>query len=195
MKLSSDDRILDSEPDDADSSLSFNAKLYLGMIEHMHPRDMDSAACSIARTMQLIGQPWTLLVLRDLFNGVRRFDDLTEHLGIARNVLTNRLAALVEAGLVEKRSYREPGQRARHEYRLTPAGRDLRTVLFAVMAYGDAHLAGSEGPPLRLEHADCGGEITLRVECSHGHQIETGDRIRALPGPGARMRSSAPVSG
>jgi DNA-binding HxlR family transcriptional regulator len=156
------------------------------MIEIMHPRDLDSTACSIARTMRLIGQPWTVLVLRDLFNGIRRFDDLIEHLGIARNVLTRRLTALVDAGLVEKHSYREPGQRARQEYRLTPAGRDLRPILIAVMAYGDEHLAGPEGPPVRLEHAECGGEIRLRVECSHGHQLDSADRIRAIPGPGAK---------
>jgi DNA-binding HxlR family transcriptional regulator len=150
------------------------------------PRQQDSAVCSIARTMGLIGQPWTVLVLRDLFNGVRRFDDLTTHLGIARNVLTRRLTALVDDGLVERVSYREPGQRARHEYRLTPAGRDLRPVLLAVMAYGDAHLAGLAGPPVHLEHAGCGGEVGVRVTCSRGHEIAPADRLRTRRGPGTR---------
>ncbi len=153
-------------------------------------RELDSATCSIARTVALIGQPWMLLVLRDLFNGVRRFDELAEHLGVARNVLTRRLATLVEAGLVERRSYREEGQRARHEYRLTPAGRDLRPVLLALMAYGDAHFAGPAGPPLRVEHAGCGGAVQVRVECAGGHPIESDTRLTSKPGPGARRRTT-----
>jgi DNA-binding HxlR family transcriptional regulator len=151
------------------------------------PRQLDSTACSIARTVGLIGQPWTLLILRDLFNGVRRFDDLAEHLGIARNVLTRRLAGLVEHGLVEKVAYREPGQRARHEYRLTRAGWELRPILLAVLAYGDLHLAGPEGPPIRVEHADCGAEVLVRLECAAGHPIGPTDRLRNRPGPGARL--------
>jgi DNA-binding HxlR family transcriptional regulator len=150
------------------------------------PRELDSSVCSIARTMELIGHPWTMVLLRDLFNGVRRFDELTDHLNIARNVLTRRLAGLVEAGLVEKVSYREPGQRARNEYRLTKAGRDLRPVLLAVMAYGDEHLAGEDGPPMRIQHADCGAEVTVRLECANGHEIDSTDRLRLAPGPGAR---------
>jgi DNA-binding HxlR family transcriptional regulator len=149
------------------------------------PRELDSSVCSIARTMELIGHPWTLLVLRDLFNGVRRFDDLTNHLGIARNVLARRLGGLVDAGLVEKRSYQESGQRARHEYRLTEAGRALRPILLAVMEFGDTYLAGPDGPPMHMEHAGCGGAISVRLHCEHGHTIGHADRLRALPGPGA----------
>ena len=151
--------------------------------------DLDSATCSIARTVALIGQPWTLLVLRDLFNGMRRFDDLAEHLGIARNVLTRRLAGLVEAGLVERTRYREAGQRARFEYRLTPAGRDLRPVLLALMAYGDAHFAEPAGPPLLVEHRDCGGAVRVLLECSNGHPIEPATRLTSTFGPGARRRT------
>jgi len=172
------------------ASLGFDAQLIRRMIgvmpAVMDPRQLESSVCSIARTMELIGHPWTLLVLRDMFNGVRRFDELAEHLGIARNVLTRRLAGLVEAGMVEKVSYREPGQRARHEYRLTESGWALRPVLIAVMAYGDAHLAGSDGPPLRVEHADCGGNVTVQMVCEHGHTLTPRDRLRATPGPGAR---------
>jgi DNA-binding HxlR family transcriptional regulator len=154
-------------------------------------RDLDSATCSIARTVALIGQPWMLLVLRDLFNGVRRFDELADHLGIARNVLTRRLAALVDAGLVERRGYREAGQRARSEYKLTPAGRDLRPVLLALMAYGDVRFAGPDGPPLLLEHRGCGGTVGVRLECSEGHPIEPETRLSLRPGPGARRRTQA----
>jgi len=105
--------------------LGFDAQLTRRMMcvmpAVMDPRELDSAVCSIARTMELIGHPWTLLVLRDLFNGVRRFDELADHLGIARNVLTRRLAGLVDAGW-SRRCPTRTGQRARHEYRLTRAG-------------------------------------------------------------------------
>ena len=148
-------------------------------------REQDSSACSIARTMAVLGEPWTVLVVRDLLHGVRRFDDLVAHLGIARTVLSRRLAALVSAGLVETADYREAGRRTRREYRLTAAGRDLRPVLMALMAYGDAHLAGPDGPPVRVEHADCGAEVHLEPVCADGHRLGPDDRLRSTPGPGA----------
>lgn len=153
----------------------------------IRPRDLDSTACSIARTITVIGQPWTVLVLRDLFNGLRRFDELAEHLGVARNVLARRLASLVEHGLVERTEYRDPGQRARHEYRLTPAGRDLRPVLLSLMDYGDNHFAGEDGPPVRLRHKDCGGAVKVRLECSEGHLLDSAARLVPDAGPGARL--------
>jgi DNA-binding HxlR family transcriptional regulator len=153
--------------------------------------DYDSATCSVARTAALVGDAWTVLVLRDLFNGVRRFDDLADHLGIARNVLTRRLAALVDAGLVEKRPYREPGRRERHEYRLTRAGRDLRVVMNALKDWGDTHVAGVAGPPLITRHAGCGAEVHVELRCADGHAITPADRLETEPGPGARLRDSA----
>ena len=93
----------------------------------------DSETCSIARTLALIGDRWTLLVLRDVANRVRRFDELASHLGIARNVLSRRLAALTEAGLVERIAYRQAGERERHEYRLSSQGRELIPILLAFM--------------------------------------------------------------
>ncbi|WP_181780786.1 winged helix-turn-helix transcriptional regulator [Pseudonocardia pini] len=152
--------------------------------------DYDSATCSVARTAALVGDAWTVLVLRDLFNGVRRFDDLADHLGIARNVLTRRLAALVEGGLVTKTPYREPGRRERHEYRLTPAGKDLRVVVTALKDWGDAHLAGEAGPPLVTRHAGCGGEVHAEIRCAEGHLIDDRTKLIAEPGPGARLRSA-----
>ena len=133
-----------------------------------------------------MGDAWTVLVLRDLFNGIRRFDDLAHHLHIARNVLTRRLAALADAGLVDRVPYREPGRRERHEYRLTAAGRDLRPVILAMLEYGDRHLAGPDGPPMRVEHSGCGETVHVEVRCAAGHLVEPGTRLRTLPGPGAR---------
>lgn len=149
-------------------------------------RELDSTRCSVARTAALVGDAWTVLVLRDLFNGIRRFDDLARHLGIARNVLTRRLAALTEAGVVDRVPYREPGRRERHEYRLTPAGRDLRPVVLAMVEYGDRHLAGPDGPPMIVEHAGCGAPVHLEVRCAEGHLVEPRTRLRSVPGPGAR---------
>lgn len=148
-------------------------------------REQDSTACSIARTMAVLGEPWAVLVVRDLLQGVCRFDDLVAHLGIARTVLSRRLTTLVGAGLVETTDYREPGRRTRREYRPTAAGRDLRPVLLALMHYGDAHLAGPDGPPVRVEHAGCGGEVHLEPVCSDGHRLGPDDRLRSTPGPGA----------
>jgi DNA-binding HxlR family transcriptional regulator len=151
--------------------------------ETLRWRDIDSGACSIARTMAVLGEPWTMLVVRDLLHGVRRFDDLVAHLGIARTVLTRRLAVLAEAGLVETADYREPGRRTRREYRLTAAGQDLRPVLLALMAYGDRHRA--DGPPVVVRHEGCGEPVTLVAECAAGHRLGPGDRMRSTPGPGA----------
>ncbi|WP_300007964.1 helix-turn-helix domain-containing protein [Pseudonocardia sp.] len=151
----------------------------------MDLRELDSTRCSVARTAALVGDAWTVLVLRDLFNGIRRFDDLAGHLHIARNVLTRRLSALTDAGLVERVPYREPGRRERHEYRLTAAGRDLRPVILAMLQYGDRHLAGPAGPPLRVEHDGCGQPVHVEVRCADGHLVEPTTRLRSVPGPGA----------
>lgn len=140
----------------------------------------------MARTAAAVGDPWSVLVVRDLFNGIRRFDDLAAHLGIARNVLTRRLAALVAAGVAERIPYREPGRRERHEYRLTEAGRDLRPVILAMLAWGDEHRAGEDGPPVRVEHAGCGAPVHVELRCADGHRIGPDSRLRSVPGPGAR---------
>jgi DNA-binding HxlR family transcriptional regulator len=149
--------------------------------------EYDSGRCSVARAAGVVGDSWTVLVLRDLFNGIRRFDDLATHLGIARNVLTRRLAALVSEGIVVKVPYREPGSRERHEYRLTEAGRDLRPVILAMLAWGDVHRADGFGPPMRVEHAECGTPVHVELRCAEGHLVERTTRLRAVPGPGARV--------
>ena len=159
----------------------------------MEWKDLDSSRCSVARTAEVVGDGWTVLVLRDLFNGVRRFDDLAAHLGIARNVLTRRLAALVEEGIVERVPYREPGARERHEYRLTAAGRDLRPVLLAMLAWGDAHRAGPDGPPVRVEHPECGAAVHVELRCAEGHAVDPRAPLRsvpiAAPEPSSRKRA------
>jgi DNA-binding HxlR family transcriptional regulator len=149
--------------------------------------DYDSATCSISKTAQILGDRWSVLVVRNLFNGVRRFDALQQHLGIARDVLSKRLALLVDEGIVERRAYRPEGARTRHEYALTPAGRDLRTVMIALMDWGDAHRSGVDGPPMSLRHRDCGAEIHAHLTCAAGHDIETSTRAELVPLPGAKL--------
>lgn len=151
--------------------------------------DYDSATCSIARTLELVGDRWSLLLLRDLFNGVHRFDDLRGHVGVSRDVLTKRLAGLVDAGLVERRAYRVEGERGRASYHLTGAGKDLQPVLVALMAWGDRHLAGDEAPPARLEHVGCGGAVTVALACEGDHPVARRD-VRLLPTESARRRTS-----
>ena len=148
----------------------------------------DSDTCSIARTLALIGDRWTLLVLRDVANGVRRFDEMASHLGIARNILSRRLASLARAGLVERTAYREPGARERHEYRLSGPGRELIPILLAFMQWGDRNLAGPEGPPALVRHADCGAPIRVSLACEEGHELGERPRVWLEPGPGSRAR-------
>lgn len=153
--------------------------------------DFDSRTCSIARTAHILGDRWTVLVIRDLFNGVRRFDALQEHLGIARDVLTKRLQLLVDEGIVDKRPVKIEGERARHEYVLTEAGRDLRTVLVAILDWGDAHRSGIEGPPASLRHADCGAAVHAQLVCEDGHGIEATTRTRLVPLAASKTRAQA----
>jgi DNA-binding HxlR family transcriptional regulator len=136
--------------------------------------------------MAVLGEPWTMLIVRDLFNGMRRFDELVEHLGVARNVLSRRLAKLIDAGMVAREEYHDPGQRRRQKYRLTEAGLALRPVLLALMSFGDGQFAGTEGPPALVEHTGCGATVRLTETCTGGHTLADGDRLRLVPGPGAR---------
>ena len=111
----------------------------------MLPRTYDNQVCSVARALEAIGDRWTMLVIRDAFVGVRRFDEFQERLGIARNVLTDRLSRLVDEGILEKHEYQERPQR--FEYRLTPKGVDLFPVLVSLMKWGDRHAPEENGPP------------------------------------------------
>ena len=136
--------------------------------------------CSIARALSVVGDRWTLLVLREVFRGAHRFDELSGQLGIARNVLSARLRTLVEHGVLERVAAGSPG---RLEYRLTPRGRDLYPVLLALMAWGDRWLSGDEPPPLTLIHRGCDREVSPAVACPHcGERLlpeNTRARLRA----------------
>ena len=152
-------------------------------------RDYAGQNCSIAATLELIGERWTLLIVRDAFLGIRRFDDFQARLGIARNVLQVRLERLVEQGLLTRVEYQERPRR--FEYRLTSKGLDLWPVLVALMKWGDKH-AAQGGPPVVLRHVDCGGEADDRRICTKCSKPLEPDQVRAELGPGAKRGQGTP---
>lgn len=151
--------------------------------------------CSIARTVDLIGDGWTPMVLREAFYGTKRFDDFERVLGIGRNVLSQRLGRLVDEGLLERQAYQQ--NPPRFDYVLTAKGRELFPVLAAMMAWGDRWLASSDGPPVLLRHTACGHDAQAAVVCGEcGEPLELAD-VRPHLGPGFpdRLRESALAMG
>jgi len=148
----------------------------------MLKRDYAGQNCSIARTLELVGERWTLLIIRDAFLGLRRFDEFQRSLGIARNVLTDRLGRLVEAGILEKQLYQERPER--YEYTLTDKGRELRVALAALRQWGDRHLSPA-GAPRLVEHTGCGGNAVATLVCGSCGSTLGPDDVSIRPGPGA----------
>jgi DNA-binding HxlR family transcriptional regulator len=138
--------------------------------------------CSIARTVDLVGDWWTPLVMREAFYGARRFEQFQGQLGLSRNVLTQRLNRLVEEGMLERVAYQE--RPLRHEYRLTEKGRDFFTVLAAMIRWGDRWLAGDEGPPIELRDRESREQVELAVVDARTGQPVDIRRVVATPGPG-----------
>ena len=149
--------------------------------------DYDTANCAIGAAVGILGERPTFLVLREAFNGVRRFDDMQRRTGIPRQVLSQRLARLVAEGLLRKVRYQESGQRSRDEYRLTDKGLDLYPVLVALMEWGDRYTGDAEGPPVLLRHRDCGEPVGLQLTCAAGHVLESAREVTPVPGPAARQ--------
>jgi DNA-binding HxlR family transcriptional regulator len=146
-------------------------------------RTYDTQDCAVAGALELVGERWTLLIVRELLMGVHRFDELAGDLGIARNVLQARLSGLVAHGLVYRRAYQD--RPPRHEYRLTEAGLALWPVIVSLMQWGDDHLRWPNGPPVRLEHRGCGGELDAHRHCRRcGAALGPRDAW-ARPGTGA----------
>jgi DNA-binding HxlR family transcriptional regulator len=139
--------------------------------------------------MAIIGDRWTFIVLREVFAGIRRFDQMRIRTGIPRQVLTNRLDRLVAEGVLRREPYQEQGLRTRTEYRLTEKGFDLYPVLTAVLAWGDRYLADPEGSPIDLVHRDCGARVRAPLRCEAGHEVESPRDVVPQPGPGARRRA------
>jgi len=146
-------------------------------------RDYETQVCSIARALELVGERWTLLILRNVFLGVRRFDDLQSQLGFAGNVLATRLERQVDNGVLERHPADE--RRARHKYRLTDKGRALWPVLVELMQWGDHYSPTPGGPPTVLRHEGCGGFMGPHRTCTRCGALLEFDDVRAEVGPGA----------
>ncbi len=151
--------------------------------------DYEGQNCSIASTLELIGERWTLLVIREVFSRRRRFEQMQETLGVARNVLSNRLQRLVDEGILERRPYSERPRR--YEYFLTEKGLDLWPTLVTLMHWGDKHASPDAGPPVILVHkGNCGGRVNGRGICQRCGKVLGPREARAVEGPGM---SAAPA--
>ena len=144
-------------------------------------------SCSVGRAMDILGERWTFLILRESFYGVRRFSDMQRNLGIARNILSVRLQTLVRAGILERILYQEEPER--YEYKLTARGRDLYPAIVSIMRWGDEYLAGEAGPPLLLYHQECGHHAEPTLVCSHCREPLDPRKVTPEPGPGAAAAS------
>ncbi|MCY1537860.1 putative HTH-type transcriptional regulator [compost metagenome] len=130
----------------------------------MRWEELDRQPCSLARTLSVVGDRWTLLVLRESFMGIRRFDEFEKRLGVTRHVLADRLKKLVEAAVLDKVAYQQ--RPLREEYRLTDKGRDLYPAVLALVNWGDRHMSGAEGAPIRHVHSRCGQHMHGVLVCS-----------------------------
>jgi DNA-binding HxlR family transcriptional regulator len=138
--------------------------------------------CSVAQCLEVVGEWWSMLILRDAFLGVTRFDQFQERLGISRNILNQRLGRLVDAGVLAKVPYSD--HPPRHDYRLTDKGRDLWPVLTTMRQWGDKY-AAPDGPPVEVIHQGCGGRSLAVLTCSSCAEPMGPRDVRAVPGPGA----------
>jgi DNA-binding HxlR family transcriptional regulator len=149
----------------------------------MLPRTYENQVCSVARALEVLGDRWTLLVLRDAFSRIRRFEDFQRNLGVARNVLTDRLNRLVDEEILKRVPYQE--RPVRFEYRLTEKGRALWPVMMTLMQWGDRYYGEEAGPPVIVRHRDCGGTVTDHLSCSKCGVELTPYDVEPTPGPGA----------
>jgi DNA-binding HxlR family transcriptional regulator len=155
--------------------LSLEKKLCQWQADGMKWHELSAEACSLSRALAVMGDRWTLLILRDAFLKVRRFEEFQGRLGIARRVLTARLAGLVEDGVLEKLAYQDRPRR--FEYRLTKKGLDLYPVVLSLVHWGDTYYAGAEGPPVIHRHKTCGHDFRSKLTCSEcGEPIDPRSR-------------------
>jgi DNA-binding HxlR family transcriptional regulator len=159
----------------------------------MTPVDFAKMECSVARTLDTIGDRWSLLILRDAFYGVRRFEDFRDDLGVARNILTDRLQKMVSHGVLDRVQYED--KPPRFEYRLTDKGKDLLPVVLTMMQWGNKWTQEDEKGPITLTHLTCGHEATPVVTCSHCHEELVRRELRVEPLPEIVTRRAAALAG
>jgi DNA-binding HxlR family transcriptional regulator len=148
------------------------------VLNHAYPGQV----CSIAESLEVIGERWSLLIVRDVLNGNRRFGEIQESLGVARNVLSARLQRLIAEGILERRPYQQSPER--FEYFLTEKGLDLWPALIALLGWGDRHSSNPAGPPKLIVHKECGGSVSDRGICESCGQVLHARDARQIPGPG-----------
>ena len=156
----------------------------------MQWNELDQQSCSMARTLSVIGDRWTLLILRDCFLKVRRFDEFQARLGIGRPILADRLQKLVDGFVLTKVAYQQ--NPTRYEYRLTQKGLDLHPVIMAIVHWGDVHMAGRKGRPLLHLHTSCGHQFDPVQVCSVCAEVLDPRAVQVLSGPGAAQPDPTP---
>ena len=151
--------------------------------------DRDTSNCSIARTLEIVGEKWTILILREIFYGSSRFGEFERVLGCPRNLLAARLRMLVAEGILATETYQVPGARSRPMYVITPKGRELIPAVLGLLQWGDRYRADPEGPAVLTRHHGCGAPVGVEVRCEAGHAV-TAEDIESLPGPAFRLRKA-----
>ncbi|WP_410674141.1 winged helix-turn-helix transcriptional regulator [Amycolatopsis sp. cmx-4-68] len=151
--------------------------------------DRDTSNCSIARTLEIVGEKWTILILREVFYGSSRFGEFERVLGCPRNLLAARLRMLVAEGILATETYQVPGSRSRPKYMITPKGMDLVPAVLGLLQWGDRYRADPEGPAMLTRHRGCGAPVGVEVRCEAGDVVEADD-IDSLPGPAFRLRKA-----
>jgi len=151
----------------------------------MERTNYQASNCSIARTLEVLGEKWTFLIIRESFYGATRFAQFHRVLQCPRNLLSERLGLLVDEGILERVEYREPGRRARMEYRMTDRGRELMHIMLALQQWGDHYKADPAGPPVIARHAGCGKELEVTFTCADGHTVTSPEQVDLVAGPGA----------
>jgi DNA-binding HxlR family transcriptional regulator len=152
-------------------------------------RDYPGLDCSVAKALEVIGERWSLLIVRAVMHGNRRFGEMQESLGIARNVLSARLQRLVDEGILERRAYSE--NPPRYEYFLTQKGLDLWPALIALLHWGERYSPDPDGPRRLIVHKECGGEVSERGLCESCGKLLTARDAIQVPGPGAQVPKAA----
>ncbi|WP_415977248.1 winged helix-turn-helix transcriptional regulator [Rhodococcus sp. 077-4] len=160
------------------------------MTDLLHDRSAwELTNCSVANALDVVGNRVSMLIVREAFLGTTRFDDFATRVGVSESSAAKRLAELTSAGILERRPYREPGQRERHEYALTRMGSELRVVLTALRDWGDRWASGSAGPPFHAVHRACGEAVHAEIRCRSGHLVPLGGTV-LLPGPSRDTRGA-----
>jgi DNA-binding HxlR family transcriptional regulator len=144
--------------------------------------ELSDQPCSVARSVAVIGDRWTLMLLRDCFLGIRRFEDFERRLGISRSIVAERLKRLVEEGVLRREAYQD--RPLRYEYRLTDKGLALHPVIMAIVHWGDEHYAGEAGPPLIHRHKACGCDFAPVMTCSECGEALAAREVEVRPGAG-----------